>query len=153
MRYCREVHCEHSRISLGCRDYHLFCWNRVGQSIYFTVTPVGYTFTGFTSSDPSMVPDEAATWLWREMWPSQPILNRQEADRDTGGLLEVLWFKGACQSTALKMKRIDSSIAFNYGYDLSPIIDKWEHRSLTVILACGNGDYIFNLPDDGVKFL
>ncbi|HPO04389.1 MAG TPA: PA14 domain-containing protein [Bacillota bacterium] len=131
----------------------------VGQSIHFTVTPAGgYTFTGFTSSDPSMVPDEGGNLtVTGNVTITANFEPTGGGSGYAGGLLgEYYDSKEPVNPTALKMKRIDSSIAFNYGYDLSPdpVIghENFSVRWTGYIKPAVTGDYIFKTySDDGVK--
>lgn len=130
-----------------------------GQTVHFTVNPAtGYTFTGFTTSDPSMTPDGSNNIVVTgNVTITANFAPDVAAAGYANGLLgEYYDSREPVNPSALKMRRIDSVIAFNYGYDLTPdpVIghENYSVRWTGYIKPQVSGDYTFKTySDDGVK--
>lgn len=126
-----------------------------GETIQVTATPKeGYRFTGFISSDVTMIPD--ANGYVKITGPLKLSANFEPQGEYANGLLgEYYDMSDMDNASALKMKRIDSKIAFNFMYDApDPAIEPetFSIRWTGYIKPQVTGDYIFKtLSDDGIR--
>lgn len=128
-----------------------------GESVHFTVSPAeGYQFTGFTSSDPSMVPDAGGNMTVTGNVTITAVFAPVVVDPEyPNGLLgEYYDESNLTNPSALRMKRIDSSIAHNFGYAApDPVIEPgyFSIRWTGYLKPTVTGDYTFKTySDDGV---
>ncbi|GAB1477379.1 hypothetical protein MASR2M70_22170 [Bacillota bacterium] len=134
-----------------------------GDTIHFTVTPAaGYTFSGFTSSNPSMMPDGSNNMVVTGDVTITANFTAIPGSGYVNGILgEYYDSPNPNNASALKMKRIDNNIAFNFEYNsptpnapeaykIQP--DNFAMRWTGYIKPAVTGDYTFKTySDDGVK--
>lgn len=133
-----------------------------GGTVQITATPnPGYKFTGYTSANGSSLPDgngyltvTGAVELVANFALDEPII--PESDYKNGILGAYYDAIEPTNPSALKMKRIDPNIAFNYGYEATPHEsigrEYFSVRWTGYIRPEVSGDYIFKTySDDGVK--
>jgi len=128
-----------------------------GDLIHFSTVPAeGYQFAGFTSSDPSMVPDESGnmtvTGNVSITAHFEPVV--VDPEYPNGLLGEYYDESNLSNPSALRMRRIDSSIAHNFGYaSPDPVIEPgyFSIRWTGYLKPTVTGDYTFKTySDDGV---
>ncbi|HCU07399.1 MAG TPA: hypothetical protein DF480_00245 [Clostridiales bacterium] len=129
-----------------------------GETIHLTVTPAdGFMFTGFTSSDPSMVPDAGGNVTVTGNVTITAHFEILGLDPNyTNGLLGEYYDESNLQNeSALRMRRIDPRIAFNFGYEPPDEVIEPEDYSIRwtgYIRPTISGSYSFNTySDDGVR--
>ncbi len=129
-----------------------------GQSIHIQATPnAGYEFTHFTSTDNSMVPDGAGNVT--VTGDVTITAHFQEIVIDNGymnGILGEYYDEAELQnSSALRLRRIDPSVNFNFGYDApdsSMEPETFSIRWTGYIKPSVSGNYTFKTySDDGVR--
>lgn len=127
---------------------------RYGQVITVTASPnAGYVFTGFTSSNSSMIPDSSGKLT--VTGSANLVAHFEPAGEYVKGILGEYYDSGELTNeTALRMKRIDSNIAFNFMYD-SPdsTVDPetFAIRWTGYIKPTVSGNYTFKTySDDGI---
>lgn len=129
-----------------------------GQSINIQATPnVGYEFTHFTSTVSSMVPDGAGNvTVAGDVTITahfQPIVID---DGYVNGILGEYYDEAELQNySALRLRRIDPSVNFNFGYDVpdpSMEPETFSIRWTGYIKPSVSGNYTFKTySDDGVR--
>jgi len=128
-----------------------------GDTIHFTITPAeGYQFAGFTSSNPSMIPntngDLTVTENVNLTATFEPVVI--DPGYPNGLLGEYYDESNLTNATALRMKRIDSSIAHNFGYGSPDDVIEPNYFSIRwtgYIKPTVSGNYTFKTySDDGV---
>lgn len=129
-----------------------------GETIHLTVAPAdGFMFTGFTSSDPSMVPDSDGNVIITGNVTITAHFEILGLDPNyTNGLLGEYYDESNLQNeSALRMRRIDPRIAFNFGYEPPDAVIEPEDYSIRwtgYIRPTVSGNYSFNTySDDGVR--
>ncbi len=129
-----------------------------GQSVNIQATPnAGYEFTHFTSTDNSMLPDGAGNIT--VTGDITITAHFQEIVIDDGymnGILGEYYDEAELQnSSALRLRRIDPSVNFNFGYDspdssMEP--ETFSIRWTGYIKPSVSGNYTFKTySDDGVR--
>ncbi|MDD3290328.1 MAG: PA14 domain-containing protein, partial [Eubacteriales bacterium] len=129
-----------------------------GETIHLTVAPAdGFVFTGFTSSDPSMVPDAGGNVIVTGNVTVTAHFEILGLDPNyTNGLLGEYYDESNLQNeSALRMRRIDPRIAFNFGYEPPDAVIEPEDYSIRwtgYIRPTVSGNYSFTTySDDGVR--
>lgn len=128
-----------------------------GETIHLTATPAdGYMFTSFTTSDPAMVPDAAGNLNVTgnvTITANFEILGL-DPNYLNGLLGEYYDESNLVNESALRMRRIDPRIAFNFGYESPDEVIEPEDYSIRwtgYIRPTVSGNYTFNTySDDGV---
>lgn len=129
-----------------------------GQTINIQATPAsGYEFTHFTSTDNSMLPDGAGnvtvTGDVTITAHFQPVV---VDDGYVNGILGEYFDEAELQNaSALRLRRIDNSVNFNFGYDApdpSMEPESFSIRWTGYIKPLVSGNYTFKTySDDGVR--
>ena len=129
-----------------------------GQSVNIQATPnAGYEFTHFTSTDNSMLPDGGGNIT--VTGDVTITAHFQEIVIDDGymnGILGEYYDEAELQnSSALRLRRIDPSVNFNFGYDApdpSMEPETFSIRWTGYIKPSVSGNYTFKTySDDGVR--
>jgi hypothetical protein len=126
-----------------------------GDVIRVTATPnEGYRFSGFISSDATMMPD--ADGYVKVTGPLELTAKFELLGEYTNGLLGEYYDTSEMNNaSALKMKRIDPSIAFNFMFDSPDPAIEPETFSICwtgYIKPQVTGNYTFkSLSDDGIR--
>ena len=129
-----------------------------GEVLQITATPSeGYVFSGWSSSVSSMVPDaNGNVTVTQDAVITAVFVDTQAPDGYVNGLLGEYYDSSILTNdSALKVRRIDSNIAFNYGYDQSPHerieLETFSMRWTGFIRPTVSGEYTFKTySDDGV---
>ncbi len=126
-----------------------------GQMIQITAVPnPGYLFAGFSSSNSSMIPDSNGRIT--VTGPVTLTANFEYAGSYAQGLLGEYYDTSELDNaSAMKMRRIDRNLAFNFMYDSpDPVMDPetFSIRWSGFIRPPVTGDYLFKTySDDGVR--
>ena len=130
----------------------------VGYGTVVNVTATantGYTFTGFTTSAPSMTPDTSGNVTIIGDVILTANFTSTVSDYHTGLLGEYYDVSELTNPTALKMSRIDDNVNFNFGFespDASIDQNTYSIRWTGYIRPTVSGSYTFKtLSDDGVR--
>ena len=122
-----------------------------------TMANAGYQFSHFTSSDSSMVPDGAGNLnVTGDVTITAHFSLLPAEEGYQYGLLGEYYDDATLENeSALRMRRIDSNVAFNFGYETpTPVIepDSFSIRWTGYIKPLVSGNYTFKTySDDGVR--